>query len=88
MLSFFFRQFIYILPVFLLGFLLSCEEGEILDNQPPETRIFLESIQLDGNDRLSTVVTLFWSGEDIDGFVIGFDLSLDGNNWTRVTQTD
>lgn len=88
MLSFFFRQFIYILPVCVLGFLLSCEEGEILDNQPPETRIFLESIQLDGNDRLSTVVTLFWSGEDIDGFVIGFDLSLDGNNWTRVTQTD
>ncbi|MEM7511221.1 MAG: hypothetical protein AAF388_09845, partial [Bacteroidota bacterium] len=86
--SFLFRLFPLTLAVLLLGVMSSCEEGELLENQPPETSIFLESIRLDGQDRLSTIVELFWSGEDVDGFVIGFDLSLDGNNWSRVTQTD
>ncbi|MEM8898945.1 MAG: hypothetical protein AAGC85_12600 [Bacteroidota bacterium] len=86
--SFLFRLFHLTLAVLLLGVMSSCEEGELLENQPPETSIFLESIRLDGQDRLSTIVELFWSGEDVDGFVIGFDLSLDGNNWSRVTQTD
>ena len=72
-----------------LGLVLSsCEEGNPLENQPPETQIFLDAINLSGQSRLNSVVKLHWTGEDIDGFVTGYELSFDNMDWSLVNNTD
>ncbi|MEL6672184.1 MAG: hypothetical protein AAFR61_08320 [Bacteroidota bacterium] len=76
------------LVLFSLLWLGGCDQGALLPNQAPDTRIFLDGINLEGDDRLNSVVQLHWSGEDIDGYVKGFELSFDGQSWTFVTQTD
>ncbi|MEM6262293.1 MAG: hypothetical protein AAGI38_07285 [Bacteroidota bacterium] len=70
------------------AFLISCKEGEKLANQAPETQIFLEEINLSGNDRLNSVVRMHWSGEDPDGYVAGYELSFDAQAWSFVTVQD
>lgn len=74
--------------LFLMSVGSSCDKGNPLENLPPETSIFLTEIQLEGQNRLNSIVRLYWSGEDVDGYVIGFDISLDGENWTFTTSTD
>lgn len=66
----------------------SCDKGNLLENIPPETSIFVTDINLTGQNRLNSVVEIYWSGEDVDGYVIGFDLSLDGETWTYTTSSD
>ncbi len=66
----------------------SCKKGEKLPNVAPETRISLSAINLTGDDRLRSEVTLHWYGEDEDGWVTGFELSLDGSNWSPVNVQD
>lgn len=66
----------------------SCDKGNPLENIPPETSIFLTEINLEGQNRLNSIVRLYWSGEDVDGYVNGFDVSLDGQDWTFTTSTD
>ncbi|RMG72972.1 MAG: hypothetical protein D6722_04415, partial [Bacteroidetes bacterium] len=75
-----------LLPLLLL--LAACDRGELLDNLPPETRIFVDEINLSGPNRLNSVVRLHWLGEDQDGYVTGYQLSLDGTNWSFTTRTD
>ena len=77
-----------ILFILLMASLWACDTGEKLGNQPPETRIFLEEINLTGENRLNSVVRLHWTGEDIDGYITGFELSLDGQQWHFTTNTD
>ncbi|MEZ4684830.1 MAG: hypothetical protein R3B47_01780 [Bacteroidia bacterium] len=79
-----------LLPFLLLPLLalVACEEGNPLDNQPPDTRIFLDGIDLTGDARLNSVVRLHWSGEDRDGYIKGYELSMDNSAWTFVTQQD
>lgn len=74
----------------LLGFvvLTSCDMGQKLDNLPPETRIFLDQINLEGENRLRSSVQLHWLGEDVDGYVVGYELSLNGTDWIFTTETD
>lgn len=66
----------------------SCDKGNPLANIPPETSIFLTEINLQGQNRLNSIVRLYWSGEDVDGYVTGFDVSLNGQDWTFTTSTD
>ncbi|MEM7373584.1 MAG: hypothetical protein AAF587_33480 [Bacteroidota bacterium] len=66
----------------------ACDKGELLPNQPPETKIFLEDIQLAGADRLNSFVQLHWSGEDVDGYVAAYELSFDAQIWTLTSNTD
>ena len=62
--------------------LISClKEDELLINTNPITSIFLESIDRSGTDRLNTIVTLHWSGEDKDGYVVGYEISFDSLTW-------
>lgn len=68
--------------------LASCKEGNPLENQAPDTRIFLDQIQLTGQARLNSVVTMHWTGEDRDGFIKGFELSFDNTSWSFVTSQD
>ncbi|MEM7660487.1 MAG: hypothetical protein AAF399_30570, partial [Bacteroidota bacterium] len=73
--------------LFLIGFA-SCDTGEPLPNQAPETRIFLDEINLTGQDRLNSVVRMHWLGEDPDGYVTAYDLSFDEQTWFTTTATD
>jgi hypothetical protein len=72
----------------LMGLLFSCKKGEKLPNVAPDTHISLESIQLVGEDRLRSEVTLNWFGADEDGWVTGYEISLDNSNWSPVDVQD
>lgn len=78
----------YFLILVSILFLLSCKKGELLDNQAPETKLFLDAINLTGTDRLNSVVTMHWTGEDVDGYVQGYEFSFDGTNWIKTTVQD
>ncbi|MEO0895378.1 MAG: hypothetical protein AAFY71_03085 [Bacteroidota bacterium] len=80
-------QFLVVLLLGLLS-LSSCDTGQKLDNIPPETSIFLDEIKLEGENRLASVIRLYWLGEDVDGYVTGYEISLDNQNWKFTTRTD
>jgi len=77
---------------FFLGILLlvssGCDEGTPVENLAPDTRIFIESINLDEANSLNSVVRLHWFGEDQDGYVIGYEISQNGTDWTFTTSQD
>ena len=77
-----------ILFLLIITGLWACDTGEKLANQPPDTRIFLQEINLEGEARLNSVVLLHWTGEDVDGYITGYELSLDGQQWEFTTDTD
>lgn len=58
------------------------------ENLEPNTIITPESINLTGEDRLNSVVFLSWFGSDKDGYVEGYEISLDNINWVYTTQND
>ncbi|MEL7339281.1 MAG: hypothetical protein AAGM67_02260, partial [Bacteroidota bacterium] len=66
----------------------ACDKGEPFENLPPETSLFLQDINLNGQNRLNSVVRIYWSGEDQDGYVIGYEISTDGQNWGFTSETD
>jgi hypothetical protein len=74
--------------VLLLG-VMGCKRTlEKLPNQAPDTVITPESINLSGDDRLNSVVFLSWYGTDPDGYVTGYEISLDNQNWLLTTSND
>jgi hypothetical protein len=73
----------------LLGFLMAgCTKDGSLPNQPPETKLSLEAINLTGDDRLNSVVRLTWYGTDVDGWVIGYEISINEGPWVFTTVQD
>jgi hypothetical protein len=72
----------------LVWLLTACNKGEKLPNVPPDTHISLESIHLTGDDRLRSEVELHWFGSDEDGWVTGYEISMDGSTWTAVDVQD
>jgi len=78
---------------FLLGIGLSlglsgCKKGEPRPKQPPIARFFVDSIQLEGENRLPSRFVLGWWGEDPDGYVVGYELRVDGGEWKFTTQQE
>lgn len=71
-----------------LLFFAACKDGELLENLPPETRIFVEEINLSGENRLNSVIRLRWSGDDQDGYVVGYEISQDNVDWTYLEIQD
>ena len=61
--------------------LFSCNKGNQLDNLLPQTSISLESINLSGENRLNSLITLNWHGTDPDGNVTGYEFSFDQTEW-------
>jgi hypothetical protein len=45
----------------------SCKKGEAIENQAPETYTAISAINLSGENRLNSLVTLQWWGTDPDG---------------------
>ncbi len=73
----------FIISIIIVALSISgCKKGENHPNQAPETRIFLDTISTP--DRLTSVVTLYWSGEDRDGFIKEYEISFDKNTWISV----
>ena len=72
--------------------------GARTDNAPPSTELSVRAASLVGQigeaDRLSSTVTVAWSGTDSDGFVVAYDLRFyaEGqtppSTWTRTTARD
>jgi hypothetical protein len=79
-----------ILGLAMIGLLLlsGCDKGELLLNKLPDTRISVSQINLVGVDRLRSEVTLHWYGTDEDGWVTGYELSMDGSTWSPVDVQD
>ena len=68
-------------------FFFSCKENptsSIQNNLPPETYIWVDTIA----QTLSSQIKLHWWGDDPDGFVKGFNVSIDGTNWNFTTQKE
>ncbi len=80
--KFLFQIFILILA------LAACRKGNPNENQPPETQIALQEINLTGDDRLNSEVRLNWFGTDVDGYVTGYEISLDNQNWNFTDSED
>ena len=57
-------------------------------NTAPDTVVTPESINLEGDNRLNSVVFLSWFGTDVDGYVTSFEISLDNQNWVTTTAND
>jgi hypothetical protein len=66
----------------------SCRKGEIARNGLPDTFISFEAINLTGQNRLNSSVLLTWYGTDGDGYITGYWLSIDNENWTYTTSQD
>ena len=79
---------ISLLLFILIAFLSGCDKGTLLDNLTPETKIFVDEINLYGEQRLNSVVRLHWIGEDQDGYVTGYELSINNGDWFKTTETD
>ncbi len=72
----------------LLLLLGACDRGEPVANTPPETKIAIEEINLVGEDRLNSVVRLSWYGTDKDGYVVGYEISIDNQPWKFTESQD
>ncbi|MCS7177615.1 MAG: hypothetical protein NZ960_08420 [Candidatus Kapabacteria bacterium] len=72
---------------FAIALLLGCADlfvGSHFANLPPETVLWVDTVGTPQRSRAQ----LFWRGDDPDGFVVGFLLSLDAQNWTYTTRRD
>lgn len=79
----------YIVFISLLITVFGCKRTlEKNANLAPDTVLSPESINLTGDDRLNSVVFLSWFGSDRDGYVKGYEISLDNQNWVFTTQND
>ncbi len=79
---------ITVLGLALLLIVGSCRKGEIARNGIPDTFISYEAINLTGQNRLNSSVRLTWYGTDGDGYITGYELSLDNQNWFYTTTQD
>ncbi len=62
-------------------FAAACRKGDIRSDGIPDTRMSVDAINLSGENRLNSSVRLSWFGTDADGYVVGYEISLDANNW-------
>ncbi len=85
------KKFLLFVSLFFICALLfiSCtKENELKVNTNPVTQMFLGNIERFGDNRLNTNVSMHWSGEDKDGYVVGYEVSTDNVNWTFTTKQD
>lgn len=66
----------------------ACKKGELHENQAPETFTSVEAINLSGEHRLNSLVTLKWWGTDPDGIVEQYEFSFDQQTWYVTTEQD
>lgn len=62
--------------------------GDKHPNTVPDTKIAFEEIDLSGDARLTSSVRLSWFGTDGDGYIKGFEISIDNNDWIYTEKQD
>ena len=82
------KQKLILVVAAMVMLLAACKKGELLPNVAPDTHISISKINLSGDDRLRSEVSLHWFGSDEDGWVTGYELSMNGTDWTFVTTQD
>lgn len=83
------KTFTYLFSFLVLAvFISGCDKGTLKGNNAPDTKIALESINLNGQYRLNSVVELSWFGTDIDGYIQGYEISFDQLNWSYTETQD
>ncbi len=80
-----FTALLVLLPALIIT---SCNKGERNARQAPDTQISIKEINLSGDDRLNSTVTLNWYGTDSDGFITGFEISFDNQTWSYTNRLD
>lgn len=63
-------------------------QGVRKDNLPPRTFLTLESVDRADDNRLNSQVRIRWWGDDPDGFVTGYEFSIQNGPWQFTTSTD
>jgi hypothetical protein len=58
------------------------------DNLPPRTYLSVESINRPDDNRLNSQVRVRWWGDDPDGYITGYEFSLQNGAWQHTTKTD
>jgi len=81
-------RYLFLFVLGALMWLAACKEDNPVPMSPPDTRLFVDQIDRSGDERLQSLVHLYWSGDDKDGIVVGYEISLDNANWNFVTRTD
>jgi hypothetical protein len=67
----------------------ACRKGELNPGEYPDTKIFLDQIQLPDSLRLSTVVQLHWTGFVQNAYIAGYEISTNGGaNWGFTNDSD
>lgn len=69
----------------------ACSEkitGSKVENLPPETKIFLFPDVENAISKQKSKLQVFWWGDDPDGFVIGYYIKWENDNWAFTTKTD
>ncbi|WP_340105249.1 hypothetical protein [Rhodohalobacter sp. 8-1] len=72
----------------------SCDtslDGNLNENQPPNTSLTVDNIEVDEENRLSSRVNISWWGDDPDGYVDGYEYAISDvseDNWRFTTRTD
>ncbi|MBD79293.1 MAG: hypothetical protein CL840_10260 [Crocinitomicaceae bacterium] len=79
-------RFLYIIPILLIAF--SCKKGEKNANEKPDTKVIPHVINLSGEGRLKSTVNMAWFGSDKDGYIDGFEFSLDNIEWVHTRKAD
>jgi hypothetical protein len=74
--------------ILLLAFVFSCKKGSKNENIVPETNLFVKEINLVGEARKTTSVKLHWSGQDKDGYIKYYEISVNNEAWKQVFVQD
>ena len=64
-----------LLPVIALSACRTGFDGNLLDNQAPDTHTVADTIIRFGDDRLESEVVVRWWGDDPDGVVAGYEFT-------------
>jgi hypothetical protein len=85
------RRLLFIVLATLSVMLVSCYDNPtdvIKGNQPPVTRLFLNSDSGQTISQQQSSLSLHWWGDDSDGLVVGYYLTWDDTNWHFTTRND
>jgi hypothetical protein len=80
---------IFLLYAVVLMAIVACRkdfEGEVNNQQSPETYTVVDSVVRDSNNLLSTTVTASWWGESKSGFIKGYETSIDNQQTWQYTE--
>ena len=72
-----------------LFFFYACNEKLVdnpVANKAPITKVFLNPDSTVTQQQ--STIKLYWSGDDPDGFIVGYYLSWDGINWSFTVEND